>query len=181
MHHAIRRSLAIIALATPIAASAQAGQKPVDPQVRSGILFYVDGTQSVGALRMDVSAFEPSMMAVDAYKWMLTPNGAGFAYVHPRVCQWLPPSVIGWRSHHEWRSVDSLHTGAPEFSIFTTSSASSDGPVIWLRWSWAHSGTVMRQSVVVAVDAGRYVGSLPSCDCSSTRARLDSSACCRGV
>jgi cysteine desulfurase/selenocysteine lyase len=81
-----------------------------------GILFYVDGTQSVGALRMDVSAFEPSMMAVDAYKWMLTPNGAGFAYVHPRVRQWLPPSVIGWRSHHEWRSVDSLHTGAPEFS-----------------------------------------------------------------
>ena len=80
------------------------------------ILFYVDGTQSVGALQMNVSSFEPAMMAVDAYKWMLTPNGAGFVYVHPRVRQWLKPSVIGWRSHHDWRSVDNLHTGAPEFS-----------------------------------------------------------------
>ena len=83
---------------------------------RRGILFFVDGTQSVGALPMNVSAFEPSMMAVDAYKWMLTPNGAGFVYVHPRVRQWLPPAVVGWRSHHDWRSVDNLHTGAPEFS-----------------------------------------------------------------
>ena len=83
---------------------------------RRGILFFVDGTQSVGALPMNVSAFEPSMMAVDAYKWMLTPNGAGFVYVHPRVRQWLQPAVVGWRSHHDWRSVDNLHTGAPEFS-----------------------------------------------------------------
>ena len=81
-----------------------------------GILFYVDGTQSVGALQMNVSSFEPAMMAVDAYKWMLTPNGAGFVYVHPRVRQWLQPAVIGWRSHRDWRSVDNLHTGAPEFS-----------------------------------------------------------------
>lgn len=83
---------------------------------RRGILFYVDGTQSVGALRMNVSAFEPAMMAVDSYKWLLTPNGASFAYVHPRVRQWLKPAVVGWRSHHDWRAVDSLHRGAPEFS-----------------------------------------------------------------
>ena len=83
---------------------------------RRGILFYLDGTQSVGALQMDIAAIEPAMMAVDAYKWMLTPNGAGFVYVQPRVRQWLQPAVIGWRSHHDWRSVDNLHTGAPEFS-----------------------------------------------------------------
>jgi selenocysteine lyase/cysteine desulfurase len=83
---------------------------------RRGILFYVDGTQSVGALRMDVSSFRPAMMAVDAYKWMLTPNGAGFVYVDPIVRMWLKPQVIGWRSHHDWRSVDRLHQGAPEFS-----------------------------------------------------------------
>jgi len=83
---------------------------------RRGVLFYVDGTQSVGALRMDVSAFRPAMMAVDAYKWMLTPNGAGFVYVDPQTRSWLKPNVIGWRSHHEWRRVESLHRGAPEFS-----------------------------------------------------------------
>lgn len=81
-----------------------------------GILLYVDGTQSVGALKMNVSEFQPAMMAVDAYKWMLTPNGAGFVYVSKETREWLKPANIGWRSHWDWRSVDNLHHGAPEFS-----------------------------------------------------------------
>ncbi|MEZ5356310.1 MAG: aminotransferase class V-fold PLP-dependent enzyme [Bryobacteraceae bacterium] len=79
-------------------------------------LLYIDGTQSVGALRMDVGVLRPAMMAVDAYKWMLTPNGAGFVYVDPVVREWLKPNVIGWRSHFDWRAVDRLHHGAPEFA-----------------------------------------------------------------
>lgn len=81
-----------------------------------GILLYVDGTQSVGALTMNVGELQPSVMAVDAYKWMLTPNGAGFVYVSPETRQWLKPANIGWRSHWDWRSVDNLHHGAPQFS-----------------------------------------------------------------
>jgi selenocysteine lyase/cysteine desulfurase len=81
-----------------------------------GILLYLDGTQSVGALRVDVSALEPAMFAVNSYKWMLTPNGASFAYVHPAIRERLQPNVIGWRSHYDWRSVDSLHHGVPQFS-----------------------------------------------------------------
>ena len=56
------------------------------------------------------------MMAVDAYKWMLTPNGAGFVYVSKETREWLKPANIGWRSHWDWRSVDNLHHGAPRFS-----------------------------------------------------------------
>ncbi len=81
-----------------------------------GVMLYVDGTQSVGALRMDLSRIQPAMMAVNAYKWMLSPNGAGFAYISPDLRARLEPNVVGWRSHHEWRRVDSLHRGAPEFS-----------------------------------------------------------------
>lgn len=81
-----------------------------------GILLFVDGTQSVGALQMNVSEFQPAMMAVDAYKWMLTPNGAGFVYVSEETREWLKPTNIGWRSHWDWRSVDNLHHGAPQFS-----------------------------------------------------------------
>lgn len=83
---------------------------------RRGILLYVDGTQSVGALRIDVARIQPAMLAVDAYKWMLTPNGAGFVYVSPETRAWLKPQAIGWRSHWDWRSVDQLHHGAPQFS-----------------------------------------------------------------
>jgi cysteine desulfurase/selenocysteine lyase len=79
-----------------------------------GILLFVDGTQSVGALRFDVADVQPSMLAVHGYKWMLCPNGAGFAWIPAETRAWLPPNVIGWRSHRDWRNVDNLHHGRPE-------------------------------------------------------------------
>lgn len=80
------------------------------------ILVYVDGTQSVGALQFDSSAIQPDFLAADAYKWMISPNGAGFVYVNRDVRKWLRPNVIGWRSDCDWKNVDSLHHGAPRFT-----------------------------------------------------------------
>lgn len=79
-----------------------------------GALLYVDGTQSVGALEFDVSRVRPDMLAVHGYKWLLSPNGAGFFYIEPELRERLQPNVIGWRSHRDWRNVDNLHHGAPE-------------------------------------------------------------------
>jgi selenocysteine lyase/cysteine desulfurase len=79
------------------------------------VVFYLDGTQSVGACSFDATEVMPDMLAVNAYKWMLSPNGAGFIYVHPRMRAKLPPNVVGWRSDHAWREVNSLHHGAPRF------------------------------------------------------------------
>ncbi len=83
---------------------------------RRGVLLYVDATQSLGALEFDASKLLPAMMAVDAYKWLLGPSGAGFMYVRPDLRRELVPTVIGWRSHKGWRNVDDLHHGLPEFS-----------------------------------------------------------------
>jgi len=80
------------------------------------ILFYVDGTQGLGALQFDVAAVRPAMLSVNCYKWMLAPTGAAFLYVDPAVRAWLQPNVIGWRSHRGWRQYENLHHGAPEFS-----------------------------------------------------------------
>jgi selenocysteine lyase/cysteine desulfurase len=80
---------------------------------RRRILFYLDGTQSVGALPMDVARLRPDMLAVDAYKWLLAPNGAAFAYVDPELRERLQPNVVGWRSHKDWRRVAQLHQGVP--------------------------------------------------------------------
>lgn len=77
---------------------------------------FLDGTQSVGAMRLDIGRMRPDMLAVHGYKWLLSPNGAGFMYVSPELRERLEPNVIGWRSHREWRSVDQLHHGVPEFS-----------------------------------------------------------------
>jgi len=81
-----------------------------------GILLYVDGTQSLGALTFDAGAIQPDMYAVHAYKWLMSPTGAGFMYVSPALRERLTPNVIGWRSHRDWRNVDNLHHGTPELS-----------------------------------------------------------------
>ncbi len=80
-----------------------------------GVLFYLDGTQSVGALEFDCAEIKPDLLAVHGYKWLLSPNGAGFLYVSPEVRKWLRPNVIGWRSDRDWRRVDNLNHGAPHF------------------------------------------------------------------
>ncbi|HLK69836.1 MAG TPA: aminotransferase class V-fold PLP-dependent enzyme [Bryobacteraceae bacterium] len=81
-----------------------------------GALLYVDGSQSVGALQFDIQTVRPSVLCVDAYKWMLSANGAGFLYVDPELRQQLPATVVGWRSDRGWRSVDSLNHGEPVFA-----------------------------------------------------------------
>ncbi len=81
-----------------------------------GVLLYLDGSQSVGALQFDVKCVRPSVLCVNAYKWMLSPNGAGFLYVDPELRQRLPSTVVGWRSDRTWRSVDCLNHGEPVFA-----------------------------------------------------------------
>lgn len=81
-----------------------------------GVLLFVDGTQSAGALRFDVRRVRPDMYAAHGYKWLMCPNGIGFMYVSPSLRQRLLPAVVGWRSHHAWRNVDNLHHGAPVFA-----------------------------------------------------------------
>jgi selenocysteine lyase/cysteine desulfurase len=80
-----------------------------------GVMLFLDGTQSLGAVGFDVRAVRPDMFAVHAYKWLLSPNGAGFMYVSPELRERLDPNVVGWRSHRGWRNHDRLHHGIPEF------------------------------------------------------------------
>jgi selenocysteine lyase/cysteine desulfurase len=85
------------------------------PLSRRPVLF-VDGTQSAGVLRFDVRATPVDVYAVHAYKWLISPNGAGFFYMAPHLRARIQPNVVGWRSHHDWRNVDQLHQGSPVFA-----------------------------------------------------------------
>ncbi|MCU1337248.1 MAG: aminotransferase class [Bryobacterales bacterium] len=80
-----------------------------------GVPLFLDGSQSVGALTFDVRKTPVDALAVHGYKWLMSPTGAGFLYVSPAFRKKLPPNIIGWRSHHDWRNVDRLHHGTPEF------------------------------------------------------------------
>ncbi len=48
-----------------------------------GALFIVDGTQSVGALPIDVAAFQIDALVCAAYKWLLGPYSIGLAWYSP--------------------------------------------------------------------------------------------------
>jgi len=81
-----------------------------------GILLFVDGTQSAGALRVNLQKLKIDIYAVHAYKWMISPPGASFMAISGPARKHLPSHKIGWRSHKTWRNVDNLHHGAPEFA-----------------------------------------------------------------
>jgi selenocysteine lyase/cysteine desulfurase len=65
---------------------------------RHGALFVVDGTQSVGALMIDVDRSSIDVLAVSAHKWMLGPSGIGFVHVSDRALGCIRPDVVGWLS-----------------------------------------------------------------------------------
>jgi len=94
---------------------------------KAGALFYVDGTQSLGALQFDWQDIQPDVFSVNTYKWMLTPNGVSFMAVHPRVREMLPPIEVGWRSHYDWRNVNNLHHGPP---VFKTTAEKYEGGML---------------------------------------------------
>ncbi|MEO7142146.1 MAG: aminotransferase class V-fold PLP-dependent enzyme [Bryobacteraceae bacterium] len=81
-----------------------------------GVLFFVDGTQSVGALKFDVRDLQVDALAVHGYKWLLSPTGAGFLYMRRELRQRIRPSIVGWHSHTGWRAVEHLHRGTPELA-----------------------------------------------------------------
>ena len=81
---------------------------------RRGVLLCVDGTQSVGVLRHDMRLTPVDFLIVHGYKWMLGPAGSGFIYAPRQTRAWLPPSVVSWRSHRDWRDYERLHHGRPE-------------------------------------------------------------------
>ena len=81
---------------------------------RRGVLLCVDGTQSVGVLRHDMRRTPADFLIVHGYKWMLGPAGSGFIYAPRETRAWLPPSVVSWRSHRNWRDFERLHHGRPE-------------------------------------------------------------------
>ena len=49
-----------------------------------GARLVVDGSQSVGALPLDVGAIRPDFLVTVGYKWLLGPFGLGYLYVDER-------------------------------------------------------------------------------------------------
>lgn len=60
------------------------------------VLFCVDAIQTVGAIRMDVEAFNIDFLAADAHKWMLGPEGTAIFFARASVRDRLQVLESGW-------------------------------------------------------------------------------------
>src|SRR6185503_4779099 len=61
-----------------------------------GILFCVDGIQTLGAFPTSVEHVD--FLAADAHKWLLGPCAAGIFYVRTAVQEQLRPATLGWHN-----------------------------------------------------------------------------------
>ena len=69
----------------------------IGKELRSrGILFCVDGIQTVGAFPTSIEHVD--FLAADAHKWMLGPCASGILYVKNETQEQLKPIVQGWHN-----------------------------------------------------------------------------------
>ena len=62
------------------------------------LFFFVDAIQGLGAFPVDVRSTPIDMLAADGHKWLLAPEGAGFAYIRREWIDRLHPFGIGAHS-----------------------------------------------------------------------------------
>ena len=62
------------------------------------ILFNLDAIQGLGVFPLDVSKLHIDFMATGGQKWLLGPEGIGFAYVRQENLERLRPITVGWNS-----------------------------------------------------------------------------------
>ncbi len=73
-----------------------------------GALVVVDATQACGWLPFDASRAD--VVAVGAYKWLMAPRGAAFAYLAPELRERLTPDAAGW---YAGQDVHAAYYGPP--------------------------------------------------------------------
>lgn len=101
-----------------------------------GALFIVDGTQSVGAMRIDMAASGIDALVVSAHKWMLGPLGIGFMALSEAAMARVAVTVPGWLSVEQpfaFRNRLELLEDARRFEPGTENAAGRCGLVERLR------------------------------------------------
>jgi selenocysteine lyase/cysteine desulfurase len=63
---------------------------------RHGTYLVVDGIQALGVVPVNVATTPVDILAAGGQKWLLSPQGSGFAYVRPDLIDELDPVGVGW-------------------------------------------------------------------------------------
>jgi selenocysteine lyase/cysteine desulfurase len=63
-----------------------------------GAYFLLDAIQGLGVFPLDVKSAGVDFLSADGHKWMLSPEGAGMAYIRHDLLDQLRPMIVGWNS-----------------------------------------------------------------------------------
>ena len=61
-----------------------------------GVWLVVDAIQGVGVAPLDVRRTQIDLLACGGQKWLLSPWGTGFTYVHPELLDAIDPQPVSW-------------------------------------------------------------------------------------
>ncbi len=65
---------------------------------RKGAEVFLDAIQGLGVFPLDLSDIPVDYLAADGHKWLLGPEGAGFAFIRQKHLEKLQPALAGWNS-----------------------------------------------------------------------------------
>lgn len=99
-----------------------------------GARLFVNGTQSLGALRFDLAGVRPDYLATHGYKWLLAPRGAGWLYVAPDRLEETRPLAPSWKSV---AAPNDQYYGGPFVPAQTASKL--DTSLAWFSWVGARA------------------------------------------
>jgi cysteine desulfurase / selenocysteine lyase len=108
---------------------------------RRGILFCLDGIQSVGATPLDANYFD--FLSADSHKWLLGPLGAGFFYVKESLFETLKPTLLG-----SWNILSPQFIAQPQIEYFPTARRYECGSL------FLHGIIGMRASMELLLEVG---------------------------
>lgn len=93
-----------------------------------GARVFLNVTQSMGVLPLDLTRLQPDYVAAHAYKWMLAPRGCAWLAVRDDRLSDLEPVAPGWHSVDE---PNRDYAGARALAV---SARRLDGALPWLPW-----------------------------------------------
>lgn len=118
-------------------------------------LLVVDGTQSIGAITLDMAQCGIDALVVSAHKWMLGPLGIGFMALSPQAMEQVDVSILGWLSVEDpfnFAHDKKLLPDANRFEPGTENGAGKYGLLARLQQIEAIGATAIEQRVLDLTD-----------------------------